>query len=130
MKTAAVAAFALFAAQASAFAPSTPSPARPSFALSDTAATAADAAPAEVDSNFDDVNLVRVLGLQRLKNIQRRHRRELNARIKNFDVVQDGEGEWVEATEEQSAAMKAEANAAKPKTKPFKRPSKKTSASA
>eukprot|EP00562_Extubocellulus_spinifer_P029169 CAMPEP_0178635552 /NCGR_PEP_ID=MMETSP0698-20121128/13230_1 /TAXON_ID=265572 /ORGANISM="Extubocellulus spinifer, Strain CCMP396" /LENGTH=93 /DNA_ID=CAMNT_0020275305 /DNA_START=87 /DNA_END=364 /DNA_ORIENTATION=+ len=50
-----------------------------------------------VDENFDDVNLVGLLGLNRLKKISRKHKRQLVDRIQNFEVVQDGE-DYVPAT--------------------------------
>eukprot|EP00567_Pseudictyota_dubia_P013534 CAMPEP_0197449118 /NCGR_PEP_ID=MMETSP1175-20131217/20151_1 /TAXON_ID=1003142 /ORGANISM="Triceratium dubium, Strain CCMP147" /LENGTH=368 /DNA_ID=CAMNT_0042981135 /DNA_START=63 /DNA_END=1169 /DNA_ORIENTATION=- len=67
-----------------------------------------------LDDDFDDVNLVRLMGLKRLKKIARRHKRELNARIRNFEVVQDSEGDWVEATPEQTSEMKSAAGVAVP----------------
>ena len=45
-----------------------------------------------VDENFDGVNLVGLMGLNRLKKISRRHNRKLSDRIRNFEVVQDGRG--------------------------------------
>ena len=64
-----------------------------------------------VDENFDEVNLVGLMGLNRLKKISRRHQRQLNDRIRNFEVVQDGE-DYVPATAEQTEQMRAAAGAA------------------
>ena len=61
-----------------------------------------------VDENFDEVNLVGLMGLNRLKKISRRHKRQLNDRIRNFEVVQDGE-DYVPATAEQTEQMRAAA---------------------
>ena len=61
-----------------------------------------------VDDNFDDVNLVGLLGLKRLKKISRKHSRQLNDRIRNFEVVQDGE-DYVPASAEQTEQMRAAA---------------------
>ena len=66
-----------------------------------------------VDENFDEVNLVGLMGLNRLKKISRRHKRQLNDRIRNFEVVQDGE-DYVPATAEQTEQMRAAAGAAAP----------------
>ena len=66
-----------------------------------------------VDENFDDVNLVGLLGLNRLKKISRKHKRQLNDRIRNFEVVQDGE-DYIPATAEQAEQMRAAAGAAAP----------------
>ena len=66
-----------------------------------------------VDENFDEVNLVGLMGLNRLKKISRRHKRKLNDRIRNFEVVQDGE-DYVPATAEQTEQMRAAAGAAAP----------------
>ena len=61
-----------------------------------------------VDENFDGVNLVGLMGLNRLKKISRRHNRQLSDRIRNFEVVQDGE-DYVPATAEQTEQMRAAA---------------------
>jgi hypothetical protein len=66
-----------------------------------------------VDENFDDVNLVGLLGLNRLKKISRKHKRQLIDRIQNFEVVQDGE-DYVPATAEQSEQMRDAAGVAAP----------------
>lgn len=63
-----------------------------------------------VDDNFDDLNLVRLMGLNKLKKMSRRHKRELNDRIRNFEVVQDGE-DYVPATPQQTEEMRAAAGA-------------------
>lgn len=61
-----------------------------------------------VDENFDGVNLVGLMGLNRLKKISRRHNRKLSDRIRNFEVVQDGE-DYVPATADQTEQMRAAA---------------------
>ena len=95
MKTAVCATLALVAASASAFVV-------PSASGPQSTALRAEAEKTElvVDENFDEVNLV---GLNRLKKISRRHKRQLNDRIRNFEVVQDGE-DYVPATTEQMRA--------------------------
>ena len=108
MKTAVCATLALVAASASAFVvPSTSGP--------QSTALRAEAQKTElvVDENFDEVNLVGLMGLNRLKKISRRHKRQLNDRIRNFEVVQDGE-DYVPATAEQTEQMRAAAGAAAP----------------
>mmetsp|Transcript_54111 Transcript_54111/g.161985 ORF Transcript_54111/g.161985 Transcript_54111/m.161985 type:complete len:107 (-) Transcript_54111:420-740(-) len=103
MKTAAAAILAL-AASASAFAPVT----SPAFRQT-TVALNAEKNEMNLDDNFDDVNLVRIMGLNRIKKIQRRHKREMNERVRNSEIVQGADGEWAEATAEQTAEMKAAA---------------------
>tara|TARA_B100001142_G_C14177269_1_gene594705 strand:+ start:126 stop:440 length:315 start_codon:yes stop_codon:yes gene_type:complete len=87
------------AVTASAFVPSAISASRPTFLAAEPDNNAA------TDDNFDDVDLVKSLGLRRLKKLKRKHARRLNDRIQNFEVVQDGE-EYVAATAEQIAQMK------------------------
>ena len=109
MKTAICTTLALVAASASAFAPSASvAPRAPVTALQ------AEAEKSEllVDDNFDDVNLVGLLGLKRLKKISRKHSRQLHDRIRNFEVVQDGE-DYVPASAEQTEQMRAAAGGAK-----------------
>lgn len=118
----------------SAFAPSRNSPLQPTvWGVSQTASSSRSsqlyaegekAAKNEIfyDEDFDNVPLVRLLGLQKMKKKARRNKRQLNERVRNFEVVMDdASGEWLPATPEQTAAMKAEANVGKPKTKPMKR---------
>ena len=69
--------FASLLTSAAAFVPQTsPNVAFVPTALSMSDAPAADKAAVVVDENFDDVNLVRILGLNRVKKIMRRHKRE------------------------------------------------------
>ena len=106
MKAAICTTLALVAASASAFVvPSTPGPQSASAT-----ALRAEAEKTEllVDENFDGVNLVGLMGLNRLKKISRRHNRQLSDRIRNFEVVQDGE-DYVPATAEQTDQMRAAA---------------------
>ena len=103
MKTAVCATLALVAASASAFVV-------PSASGPQSTALRAEAEKTEllVDENFDEVNLVGLMGLNRLKKISRRHKRQLNDRIRNFEVVQDGE-DYVPASAEQTEQMRAAA---------------------
>ena len=106
MKTAVCTTLALVVASASAFVvPSTSGPQSASIT-----ALQAEAEKTEllVDENFDEVNLVGLMGLNRLKKISRRHNRKLSDRIRNFEVVQDGE-DYVPATAEQTEQMRAAA---------------------
>ena len=105
----------LASANAAAFSPTASSPAHRATSLQATATeekTKGVPAGMVYDEDFDDVQLVRVMGLKRLKKIARKHRRQLNGRIRDFGVVQDGEGEWVVATPEQSEELRSSSSAA------------------
>mmetsp|Transcript_17959 Transcript_17959/g.39868 ORF Transcript_17959/g.39868 Transcript_17959/m.39868 type:complete len:336 (+) Transcript_17959:1989-2996(+) len=97
----------LVAASAAAFAPAA------TFAPRTVTSLRAEKTELVVDENFDDVNLVGLLGLNRLKKISRKHKRQLVDRIQNFEVVQDGE-DYVPATAEQSEQMRDAAGVAAP----------------
>jgi hypothetical protein len=109
MKTAVCTTLALVAASASAFV--VPSANGPQSATTTGLRAEAEKTELLVDENFDEVNLVGLMGLNRLKKISRRHQRQLNDRIRNFEVVQDGE-DYVPATAEQTEQMRAAAGAA------------------
>ena len=101
---------ALLMASAAAFAPTSITS---TLAQRTTTSLQAEKTELLVDENFDDVNLVGLLGLNRLKKISRKHKRQLNDRIRNFEVVQDGE-DYIPATAEQAEQMRAAAGAAAP----------------
>eukprot|EP00565_Helicotheca_tamesis_P001156 CAMPEP_0185723258 /NCGR_PEP_ID=MMETSP1171-20130828/158_1 /TAXON_ID=374046 /ORGANISM="Helicotheca tamensis, Strain CCMP826" /LENGTH=105 /DNA_ID=CAMNT_0028390929 /DNA_START=54 /DNA_END=371 /DNA_ORIENTATION=+ len=48
-----------------------------------------------IDENFENVELERLLGKRRLKKKMRRYKTQLNEKIRNGDVVQDDNGDWV-----------------------------------
>jgi len=100
----------LVAASAAAFAPAA------TFAPRTVTSLRAEKTELVVDENFDDVNLVGLLGLNRLKKISRKHKRQLVDRIQNFEVVQDGE-DYVPATAEQSEQMRAAASSGASETR-------------
>ena len=111
MKTAVCTTLALVAASASAFV--VPATSGPQSASATALRAEAEKTELLVDENFDGVNLVGLMGLNRLKKISRRHNRKLSDRIRNFEVVQDGE-DYVPATAEQTEQMRAVAGAAAP----------------
>ena len=104
---------ALLMASAAAFAPTSITS---TLAQRTTTSLQAEKTELLVDENFDDVNLVGLLGLNRLKKISRKHKRQLNDRIRNFEVVQDGE-DYIPATAEQMEQMRAAAGSGSTETK-------------
>mmetsp|Transcript_18625 Transcript_18625/g.44147 ORF Transcript_18625/g.44147 Transcript_18625/m.44147 type:complete len:119 (-) Transcript_18625:356-712(-) len=106
MKTAVCTTLALVAASASAFV--VPATSGPQSASATALRAEAEKTELLVDENFDGVNLVGLMGLNRLKKISRRHNRKLSDRIRNFEVVQDGE-DYVPATADQTEQMRAAA---------------------
>jgi hypothetical protein len=100
MKTAAVATVLLAtAASVSAFAPSAAFTRQASPLFAEATATEKTVKVKNelfLDENFEGVNIVRLMGLQKMKKKARRNKRKLNEKIRAGTVVKDeSTGEWI-----------------------------------